>query len=38
VGKVALGCRNLVCRFDNLEVTGKPERKPDRFRSEASGD
>jgi serine/threonine-protein kinase len=38
VGKVALGCRNLVCRFDNLEVTGKPERQPDRFRTERSGD
>jgi serine/threonine protein kinase len=35
VGKVALGCRNLVCRFDNLEVTGKPERQPARFREHA---
>ncbi|MEW5738264.1 MAG: serine/threonine-protein kinase [Myxococcota bacterium] len=31
VGKVALGCRNLVCRFDNLEVTGKPQERPKRF-------
>ncbi|GMU58331.1 MAG: hypothetical protein AMXMBFR34_00940 [Myxococcaceae bacterium] len=31
VGKVALGCRNLVCRFDNLEVTGKPEERPKKF-------
>jgi len=31
VGKVALGCRNLVCRFDNLEVTGRPEKKPKKF-------
>lgn len=38
VGKVALGCRNLVCRFDNLEVTGKPEQQPERFRSESTGD
>ncbi|MDP2273709.1 MAG: serine/threonine-protein kinase [Archangium sp.] len=32
VGKVALGCRNHVCRFDNLTVDGlvgqRPERKP----------
>jgi len=28
VGKVALGCRNLVCRFDELKVTGKPQERP----------
>jgi serine/threonine-protein kinase len=28
VGKVALGCRNLSCKFDNLTVTGKPEQRP----------
>lgn len=33
VGKVALGCRNLTCRFDNLEVTGRPEQQPEKFRS-----
>jgi serine/threonine-protein kinase len=32
VGKVALGCRNLVCRFDNLEVTGKPQPRPAKFQ------
>ncbi len=28
VGKVALGCRNLVCRFDELKVSGKPHDRP----------
>ncbi|MBL8958149.1 MAG: serine/threonine protein kinase [Myxococcaceae bacterium] len=28
VGKVALGCRNLVCRYDELKVTGKPYERP----------
>jgi len=28
VGKVALGCRNLSCRFDDLKVTGKPAARP----------
>ncbi|MCA2977430.1 MAG: serine/threonine protein kinase [Myxococcaceae bacterium] len=27
-GKVALGCRNLQCRFSNLVVRGKPVAKP----------
>lgn len=38
VGKVALGCRNLVCRFDNLEVTGKPEQQPEKFRTDSQSD
>ncbi|MBX7097556.1 MAG: protein kinase [Myxococcaceae bacterium] len=28
VGKVALGCRNLSCRFDDLSVDGKPAPRP----------
>lgn len=28
VGKVALGCRNLACRFDDLTVNGKPAPRP----------
>ena len=28
VGKVALGCRNLECRFDALTVSGKPAERP----------
>ena len=28
VGKVALGCRNLVCRFDNLKVLGQAVERP----------
>jgi serine/threonine-protein kinase len=28
VGKVALGCRNLVCRFDDLKVNGKLAPRP----------
>jgi serine/threonine-protein kinase len=28
VGKVALGCRNMVCRFDDLQVTGKSQPRP----------
>ncbi len=28
VGKVALGCRNHVCRFDNLVVEGQPGQRP----------
>lgn len=28
VGKVAVGCRNLACRFDDLKVTGKPADRP----------
>ena len=28
VGKVALGCRNHVCRFDNLTVEGTPGQRP----------
>lgn len=28
VGKVALGCRNHVCRFDNLTVEGQPGVRP----------
>ena len=28
VGKVALGCRNLSCRFDDLTVNGKPAARP----------
>ncbi len=28
VGKVAMGCRNLSCRFDDLKVTGKPVARP----------
>ncbi|MBS1150699.1 MAG: Serine/threonine protein kinase [Myxococcaceae bacterium] len=28
VGKVAVGCRNLSCRFDDLIVTGKPAARP----------
>ena len=28
VGKVALGCRNLSCRFDDLKVNGKPAARP----------
>lgn len=28
VGKVALGCRNLVCRFDDLKVTGRVAQRP----------
>ena len=27
-GKVALGCRNLACRFDDLKVTGKAANRP----------
>ena len=27
-GKVALGCRNLVCRYDELKVSGKPHERP----------
>lgn len=29
VGKVALGCRNLVCRFSQLRATGKVATKPE---------
>ena len=29
---MALGCRNLVCRFDNLEITGKPQARPAKFQ------
>jgi serine/threonine-protein kinase len=28
IGKAALGCRNLVCRFDNLTITGKAQPRP----------
>lgn len=28
VGKVALGCRNHVCKFDNLTVSGTPGQRP----------
>lgn len=28
VGKVALGCRNLSCRFDDLQVSGKAMARP----------
>ncbi|MBI3181370.1 MAG: serine/threonine protein kinase [Myxococcales bacterium] len=28
VGKVAVGCRNLHCEFDNLSATGKPAPRP----------
>ena len=30
VGKVALGCRNHVCRFDNLTVDGLVGQRPER--------
>lgn len=30
VGKVALGCRNQMCRFDNLTVKGTPGQRPER--------
>lgn len=30
VGKVAVGCRNLVCRFDNLKVSGIAAERPKR--------
>jgi serine/threonine-protein kinase len=36
VGKVALGCRNLVCRFDNLVVTGKAQKQPKKFQTPAA--
>lgn len=32
VGKLALGCRNMVCRFDDVEVQGKSAVQPARFR------
>ncbi len=35
VGKVALGCRNLVCTFDDLQVTGKPQARPSTGSKEA---
>ncbi len=28
VGKIAVGCRDLVCRFDNLRVTGQVAERP----------
>ena len=28
VGKLALGCRNHVCRFDNLTFSGQPAQRP----------
>jgi serine/threonine-protein kinase len=28
IGKAALGCRSLVCRFDSLTVNGKPQQRP----------
>jgi serine/threonine-protein kinase len=31
-GKVALGCRNAVCRFDNLKVSGQAVERPRRQR------
>jgi serine/threonine-protein kinase len=30
VGKVALGCRNHLCRFDNLTINGTPGERPER--------
>lgn len=30
VGKVALGCRNQMCRFDNLSVKGTPGVRPEK--------
>ena len=34
VGKVALGCRNLSCRFDDLVVHAKPAARPAPRRAE----
>jgi serine/threonine-protein kinase len=34
VGKVALGCKNLSCRFDDLKVSGKPAARPASKRGE----
>ncbi|XXF74933.1 serine/threonine-protein kinase [Myxococcaceae bacterium GXIMD 01537] len=35
VGKVALGCRNLACTFDNLSVRGKSVPRPPRRTAES---
>jgi len=32
VGKIALGCRNLHCEFDNLDASGKLEARPQAMR------
>jgi len=32
VGKIALGCRNLHCEFDNLHASGKLEARPQAMR------
>jgi serine/threonine protein kinase len=34
IGKVALGCRNMQCEFDNLRVVGKPSQRPQRAPAE----